>query len=116
MDPSEATDADPLLSSIEEPGMFMPVVERHLQAVSRFVAKRLGAQLAEDLAAETFLVAFASGDVSISVDRTRDHGSWVSRITSFDTTFELRDVDLPHTPDIHWRRRSATRLRTRSIV
>ncbi|WP_328446575.1 MULTISPECIES: RNA polymerase sigma factor [unclassified Amycolatopsis] len=38
--------------------LFTEVHDRHFAAIYRYVAGRLGAQAAEDLAAETFLVAF----------------------------------------------------------
>lgn len=47
-------------ASITVPERFGVIVERHHDAIYRYVARRLGAQTAEDIAAETFAIAFAS--------------------------------------------------------
>lgn len=52
------TDADVAARFLRDPEQFTEVHDRHFAAIYRYVAGRLGAQTAEDVAAETFLVAF----------------------------------------------------------
>ncbi|MEV6619741.1 sigma-70 family RNA polymerase sigma factor [Amycolatopsis sp. NPDC051106] len=59
---------------------FTEVHDRHFAAVYRYVAGRLGAQVAEDVAAETFLVAF---DRRKTFDATRgDPRAWLFGIAT----------------------------------
>ncbi|MFG3706978.1 RNA polymerase sigma factor [Micromonospora sp. NPDC047670] len=51
-------DIDLLLQSRAEPECFARLFDRYHPEIHRFVANRLGPDLADDLAAETFLVAF----------------------------------------------------------
>ena len=51
-------DAAILADSRVEPDAFRVVFERHFDAVHRFVCARLGTALADDIASETFLLAF----------------------------------------------------------
>jgi RNA polymerase sigma factor (sigma-70 family) len=55
-----ATDTDSVLieRSWHEPDRFADVFDRHYDELHGFVARRLGASLADDLASETFLLAF----------------------------------------------------------
>ena len=52
------TDAELADRFLRDPQLFTEVHDRHFTAVHRYVAARLGTQAAEDVAAETFLVAF----------------------------------------------------------
>lgn len=59
---------------------FTEVHDRHFAAIYRYVAGRLGAQAAEDIAAETFLVAF---DRRKTFDATRgDVRAWLFGIAT----------------------------------
>lgn len=51
-------DAEDLAASLSEPQRFAAVFERHAAGVHRYISYRLGAELADDLTAETFLLAF----------------------------------------------------------
>lgn len=53
-----ATDADLAARFPGDPELFVEVHDRYFAAIYRYAAGRLGAQTAEDIAAETFLVAF----------------------------------------------------------
>ncbi|HEX2314228.1 MAG TPA: RNA polymerase sigma factor [Thermomonospora sp.] len=53
-----ALDAEDITGSLREPERFTAIYDRHFPAVYRYVAGRLGPQAADDLAAETFLIAF----------------------------------------------------------
>jgi RNA polymerase sigma factor (sigma-70 family) len=53
------SDAAAIARSLESPGAFAGVFERHHAAIHRYLSRRLGANLADELAAETFAVAFA---------------------------------------------------------
>jgi RNA polymerase sigma-70 factor (ECF subfamily) len=51
-------DATVIRHSLSDPERFAVLVHRHGAAVTRYVTRRLGTDAAEDVAAETFLVAF----------------------------------------------------------
>lgn len=51
-------DAVDMRRSLEHPAEFSPVFDRHFDAVHRYLHRRVGRELADDLAAETFLIAF----------------------------------------------------------
>jgi RNA polymerase sigma-70 factor (ECF subfamily) len=55
----EAEDGALIRESIANPAAFGVLFDRHYKSVYRFLARRLGAPLAGDLAAETFVRAFA---------------------------------------------------------
>jgi RNA polymerase sigma-70 factor (ECF subfamily) len=52
------TDAALAAGFLRDPELFTEVHDRYFRVVYRYVAGRLGPQVAEDIAAETFLVAF----------------------------------------------------------
>lgn len=52
-------DEKDLLASLSAPGRFTPIFERHISEIHRYLAYRVGPDLADDLAAETFLRAFS---------------------------------------------------------
>lgn len=58
--PTHADDDDTTVirDSLSDPERFAVLVHRHAAAITRYVTRRLGADAAEDVAAETFLVAF----------------------------------------------------------
>jgi DNA-directed RNA polymerase specialized sigma24 family protein len=51
-------DEDDLAASLSESARFTTIFERHLAEIHRYLAYRVGSDLADDLAAETFLRAF----------------------------------------------------------
>ena len=53
------SDADCLAHSLSEPRAFAPIFDRHFGAVHRYLHRRAGRDLADELAAETFALAFA---------------------------------------------------------
>ena len=55
----DRSDATAIARSLDSPGAFAGVFERHHAAIHRYLARRLGADMADELAAETFAVAFA---------------------------------------------------------
>lgn len=55
---TDAGDAEAVARSRAEPDAFTAVYDRHFAAIHRYVAGRLGPQVADDVAAETFLTAF----------------------------------------------------------
>jgi RNA polymerase sigma-70 factor, ECF subfamily len=55
---SPSTDARAIEASLTEPEAFAIVFDRHFPAISRYLRARVGAALAEDLASQTFLLAF----------------------------------------------------------
>jgi RNA polymerase sigma factor (sigma-70 family) len=57
MIPSDLDEED-LLASLSESARFGAVFERHILEIHRYLAYRVGPDLADDLSAETFLVAF----------------------------------------------------------
>ncbi len=52
------SDRDVIASSLERPECFEAVFERHATAIYRYLRRRVGAALAEELTAETFARAF----------------------------------------------------------
>lgn len=53
-----ASDAAVIAASRDEPPVFATIFDRHYAAVHRYLARRVGSILADDLASETFTVAF----------------------------------------------------------
>jgi len=51
-------DATVIAQSVSDPERFAVLVRRHGAAITRYVTRRLGTDAADDVAAETFLVAF----------------------------------------------------------
>ena len=58
----EDSDAEIIARSRREPDWFAIVFRRHVQAITRYVARRLGPDAAEDVVAEVFLAAFRQRD------------------------------------------------------
>ncbi|HEV7977615.1 RNA polymerase sigma factor [Amycolatopsis sp.] len=57
--PTEAgDDAEIITASLYDPERFAAVFDRHAPHIQRYLARRLGGQIADDLVAETFLIAF----------------------------------------------------------
>ncbi|MEU4442856.1 RNA polymerase sigma factor [Actinosynnema sp. NPDC050801] len=52
------TDAEIIERSRHEPDAFAAIFDRHAPHIQRYLARRLGPQVADDLVAETFLTAF----------------------------------------------------------
>ncbi len=52
------TDTQALRGSVTDPALFSVLYRRHLEAVARYVARRVGNATAEDLTAEVFVRAF----------------------------------------------------------
>lgn len=52
------SDADCLASSLSEPTAFALIFDRHFGAIHRYLHRRAGRDLADELAAETFALAF----------------------------------------------------------
>lgn len=55
---AEDTDAAVIAQSVAHPGRFAVVFDRHHISVHRYLARRVGTNLADDLLSETFLIAF----------------------------------------------------------
>lgn len=59
MPPSEQEDDASIIGdSVRRPERFAAIFDRHAPHIQRYLARRLGRQIADDLVAETFLVAF----------------------------------------------------------
>jgi RNA polymerase sigma factor (sigma-70 family) len=56
--PAQRSDAAILAASVGDPEAFTALFERHFSRIHRWLHRRVGAPLAEDLAAETFTRAF----------------------------------------------------------
>jgi RNA polymerase sigma factor (sigma-70 family) len=56
--PSEADDAALIRRSVDVPEVFAQLFDRHGEALHRYIARRLGADAADDLVSEAFLIAF----------------------------------------------------------
>lgn len=55
---AEPTDSQALHASRTDPRVFVVIFERHFEAVNRYLRRRVRADLADDLTAETFVRAF----------------------------------------------------------
>jgi len=51
-------DATVIRDSMSDPERFAILVRRHAPAIQRYVTRRIGREAAEDVVAETFLIAF----------------------------------------------------------
>ena len=77
---STETDADLIARACRSPESFAEVIDRHYQPIYAYAARRLGPDLAEDVASETFLVAF---DRRSGYDLARDDARpWLYGIAS----------------------------------
>ena len=56
--PGADDDAALIARSLDAPECFGALFDRHAPAISRYIARRLGPDAADDLVAETFLIAF----------------------------------------------------------
>lgn len=55
----EATDAQLIAASLNDPRAFVGIFERHFESISRYLRRRLSRMVADDLAAEVFATAFS---------------------------------------------------------
>ncbi|HEY6797480.1 MAG TPA: RNA polymerase sigma factor [Kineosporiaceae bacterium] len=73
------TDSDVVVASLADPEAFGELYRRHAPAVHGFVLRRMGAEQADDVTADTFVTAFRIRD---RFDRTRDSARpWLLGIT-----------------------------------
>jgi RNA polymerase sigma factor (sigma-70 family) len=56
----EPSDGEEINASIADPQRFGPVADRHFPEIFRYISRRIGIDLAEDLACETLVIAFES--------------------------------------------------------
>jgi RNA polymerase sigma factor (sigma-70 family) len=56
---SRCTDGETIAASISDPARFAVVFDRHYDEIRSYVARRIGRELADEVASETFLRAFA---------------------------------------------------------
>ena len=56
----DSTDGDDIAASMEDAERFGHVINRHFSEIYGYLARRLGRDIADDLSAETFIVAFGS--------------------------------------------------------
>ena len=68
MGSDESEDALDVRRSLERPAAFAPIFDRHFDAVHHYLHRRAGADLADELAAETFLIAFEQRDRYVARD------------------------------------------------
>lgn len=73
-------DAAIIERSRREPEQFAALFDRHAPRIHRYVARRVGRDLADDLVAETFLAAFAKRDRYRTA--YRDAGPWLYGIAT----------------------------------
>ncbi len=75
-----SSDSEIILRSREEPEAFAVLFRRHAALLYRYVARRLGPQVADDIVAEVFLAAFRQRD-RYDVDRA-DARPWLYGIAT----------------------------------
>jgi RNA polymerase sigma-70 factor (ECF subfamily) len=74
------SDADLIAASLSDPDQFGAVFERHFEPIHRYLARRVGSALADDLAARVFTIAFERRqkfDLAVP-----DAGPWLYGIAS----------------------------------
>lgn len=72
------SDADAIASSLVDPTMFVAVFDRHADAINRYLRRRVGNEVADELTSETFAQAFEHRQ---SYDRNRpDARPWLYAI------------------------------------
>lgn len=77
---SALTDAEVIAASLANPRAFEAIFDRHFPAISRYLRRRLGTRVADDLAAEVFALAFRGRH---SYDLTRgDARPWLYGIAA----------------------------------
>ncbi|MEV4113817.1 RNA polymerase sigma factor [Nonomuraea sp. NPDC049695] len=77
---TQATDAALIERSLTQPDCFAALFDRHYAAIHGYAERRLSRPLADDIAAETFLIAF---DRRATYDRSRpDARPWLYGIAS----------------------------------
>lgn len=104
------TDAEVIEASLREPEAFRVIFERHYAAVYRLAARRVGRDVAGDVAAETFLRSFANRyryDLArhnalpwlygIAVNVIGDHLRKAARMARFAGRFLRNQADLDPT-------------------
>jgi RNA polymerase sigma-70 factor (ECF subfamily) len=57
---SQSSDSDLIAESLSRPEAFAAIFDRHFDAVHHYLSRRAGAGVADDLASQTFIVAFSS--------------------------------------------------------
>jgi RNA polymerase sigma-70 factor (ECF subfamily) len=78
--PDGCTDGETIVASVDEPARFAVVFDRHYDAIWSYLARRVGQRLAEELASETFVRAFAQRG---SYDSAyQDARPWLYRIAT----------------------------------
>jgi RNA polymerase sigma-70 factor (ECF subfamily) len=58
MSGTQATDGEVIAGSVDDPEAFVAIFERHFREIHRYLTRRVGGELADDLAAEAFAEAF----------------------------------------------------------
>jgi RNA polymerase sigma factor (sigma-70 family) len=87
----EITDAELIRQSWTDPERFAALFDRHHRRVHRYVARRLGTQVADDIVGETFLIAFRRRE---SYELTRDHAlPWLYAIATSLVARHRRDEE-----------------------
>jgi RNA polymerase sigma-70 factor (ECF subfamily) len=74
------TDGDEIAASLTDPERFGMVAERHFAEIFRYLARRVGRDAAQDLGAETFVIAF-NARIRYDVSRT-DARPWLYGIAT----------------------------------
>ena len=115
-------DAAVIEASRAEPDRFASLFDRHAPYIHRYLARRVGRQAADDLVAETFLVAFGKRDGYDA--RFRDSRPWLYGIATNlvgqhrreeARQFRLRHAAGPAPVQQDWAERSAVNLTAQSV-
>jgi RNA polymerase sigma-70 factor (ECF subfamily) len=78
-DAAPASDATVIRLSLNEPERFAELFRRHAPRIQRYVTRRLGTDAADDIVAETFLLAFRR---RAAYDQAREDAlPWLARLT-----------------------------------
>ncbi|WP_326561612.1 RNA polymerase sigma factor [Micromonospora sp. NBC_01796] len=115
-------DATIIERSTRDPERFAAIFDRHAPYIHRYLARRLGAEAADDLVGETFLAAFRRRD---RFDTThRDARPWLYGIATHivsqhrrdeDRRYRIRQAYVPATSEVSHADRVATAVTARSL-
>jgi hypothetical protein len=92
------TDAEAIAASLSEPRAFVAVFDRHFDAIHRYLRRRVGNAIADELASEAFAQASSTGGAITGAVRMPDPGSTGSRTTCCGTITGTRSGRSARTP------------------
>ncbi|GIG85882.1 RNA polymerase sigma factor [Plantactinospora endophytica] len=122
VDVSTLTDAAVIERSVRDPESFAVIFDRHAPSIHRYLRRRLGAEVADDMVAETFLAAFRRRERFDTAHP--DARPWLYGIATNvvgqhrreeEREYRLRQAHLPATSEAPYADRVATAVTAQSL-